>query len=62
MAVKSKKEKITAARKNAEALKAQKKAQRDARAKQDYNAVGAGKKGGQKKGPSLIKQVSKKRK
>lgn len=63
MAVKSKKEKVNEARKNAEALKAQKKSQRDAKAKQVLgNVAGGTKQGGQKKGPSLIKQASKKKK
>lgn len=62
MAVKSKKEKINEARKNAEALKAQKKSQRDTKVKQDQGTMSGMKTGGQKKSPSLIKQASKKKK
>lgn len=62
MAVKSKKEKVNEARKNAEALKAQKKAQRDTKSKQEQGTMSGSKLGGQKKGPSLVKQASKKKK
>lgn len=62
MAVKSKKEKVSEARKNAEALKAQKKTQRDTKAKQESGTMSGNKQAGQKKGPSLIKQATKKKK
>jgi hypothetical protein len=59
--MKPKKEKVNDARKNAKALKAQKKTQRDAKSNQDSGPSSV-KKGGQKKGPSLINPAGKKKK
>ena len=59
MAVKTKKQKIAEARKNAEALKAKKKAVRDAKAKLNTNMTGPAKKGA--KPASIIKQAAKKK-